>query len=211
MPKHDASTTNSSPYLYPWTPSYWKAAIQQTKDFKVMVTVAMLIALNVVLTIFVDIPIPLGDNIRIRFDFLAEIVFCMIGGPIIGVAGGMAGDLVSYLCHPTGPFFPGYTLSAMIACLIYSLFFFRSRITIVKIAICKLLINMLVNVLLGSVWSMIIGKYGYLFYLGKSVIKNSIMLPIEIVLMILVLGLLIPIISRFGLIPKPSKKVISVI
>ena len=102
MPKNDASTTNSSPYLYPWTPSYWKAAIQQTKDFKVMVTVAMLIALNVVLTIFVDIPIPLGDNtLRIRFDFLAEIVFCMIGGPIIGVAGGMAGDLVSYLCHKT--------------------------------------------------------------------------------------------------------------
>ncbi|MCI9575355.1 MAG: folate family ECF transporter S component [Clostridiales bacterium] len=211
MPKNDALTTNSSPYLYPWTPSYWKAAIQQTKDIKVMVTVAMLIALTVVLTIFVDIPIPLGDNLRIRFDFLAEIVFCMIGGPIIGVAGGMVGDLVGYLCHPFGAFFPGYTISAMTACLIYSLFFFRSRITIVKIAICKLLINMLVNVLLGSVWSMVIGKYGYLFYLGKSVIKNSIMLPIEIVLMILVLGLLVPIISRFGLIPKQPKKIISVI
>ena len=58
---------------------------------------------------------------------------------------------------------------------------------------------------------MVIGKYGYLFYLGKSVIKNSIMLPIEIVLMILVLGLLVPIISRFGLIPKQPKKIISVI
>ena len=69
-----------------------------------------------------------------------------------------------------------------------------------------------VNVLLGSVWSMIIGKYGYLFSTWEeSAVKNSIMLPIEIVLMILVLGLLIPIISRFGLIPKQPQKVISVI
>ena len=124
-------------------------------------------ALNVVLTIFVDIPIPLGDNIRIRFDFLAEIVFCMIGGPIIGVAGGMAGDLVS-CCHPTGPFFP-WLYPICYDCM-FDLFpvFFPLPDSIVKIAICKLLINMLVNVLLGSVWSMIIGKYGYLFYLGES-------------------------------------------
>lgn len=210
MPKNNASTSPNS-YLNPWTPCYWKAAALQAKDIKVMVTVAMLIALNVVLTIFVDIPIPLGDNLRIRFDFLAEVVFCMIGGPIIGVFGGMAGDLVSYLCHPVGAFFPGYTLSAMLACLIYSLFFFRTRVTIVKIAIAKLLVNGIVNVLIGCLWSAITGKYGYVFYLAKSAVKNSIMLPIEIVLIVLVLAVLVPVISRFGLVPKPAKKFLPVL
>lgn len=210
MPKNNASTTSPDTYLHPWTPSYWRAAALQTKDIKVLVTVAMLIALNVVLTIFVDIPIPVGDNLRIRFDFLAEVVFCMIGGPIIGVFGGMAGDLVSYLCHPSGAFFPGYTLSAMLGCLIYSLFLFRTRVTIVKIAIAKLLVNGLVNVLLGCAWSTIIGKHGYIFYLAKSAVKNSIMLPIEIALMITVLAILVPVISRFGLVPKPLKKFLPV-
>lgn len=210
MPKNDAST-NPNTYLLPWTPSYWRAAAMQVKNLKVLVTVAMLIALNVVLTIFVDIPLPFGDNLRIRFDFLAEIVFCMIGGPIIGVFGGMAGDLVSYLCHPSGAFFPGYTLSAMLACLIYSLFLFRTRVSIVKIAAAKVLVNGLVNVLLGSVWSTVIGKYGYVFYLAKSAIKNSIMLPIEIALMVAVLAILVPVISRLGLMPKPLKKFLPVL
>ncbi len=209
MPKNNASTIPNS-YLLPWTPTYWKAAAMQVKDIKVLVTVAMMIALNVVLTIFVDVPIPVGDNLRIRFDFLAEVVFCMIGGPIIGVFGGMAGDLVSYLCHPAGAFFPGYTLSAMLACLIYSLFLFRTRVTIVKIAIAKLLVNGLVNVLLGCLWSTITRDHGYVFYLAKSVVKNSIMLPIEIVLMVLVLTILVPVISRFGLVPKPLKKFLPV-
>ena len=209
MPKNNASTIPTS-YLLPWTPTYWKAAAMQVKDIKVLVTVAMMIALNVVLTIFVDVPIPVGDNLRIRFDFLAEVVFCMIGGPIIGVFGGMAGDLVSYLCHPVDAFFPGYTLSAMLACLIYSLFLFRTRVTIVKIAIAKLLVNGLVNVLLGCLWSTITRDHGYVFYLAKSVVKNSIMLPIEIVLMVLVLTILVPVISRFGLVPKPLKKFLPV-
>lgn len=205
----NASTT--SPYLYPWTPSYWRAAAQQLRDLKVLVTTAMLVAITIVLTIFVDIPVPLGDNLRIRFDFLAEILFCMIGGPILGVIGGMAGDLLGYLCHPSGAFFPGYTVSAMVACFIYSLFFFRARVTIVKIAVCRLIINLCVNMLLGSVWSWMTRGNAYLFYLGKSAIKNSIMLPIEILLMVLVLGLLMPVMAQLGLIPKLAKKLIPVI
>ena len=205
-----APRSKASGYLFPWTPAYWRAAAVQGKDLKVMVAVSMMVAMSVVLTCVSDIQIPLGNNLRIRFDFLANAVAGMIGGPIVSLGYGLVADLVAYFIHPFGAYFPGYTLSSMLGAFVYALFFYRSRITIVRVALCKLSVNLFINVLLGSVWSAVQFSKGYWYYLGNSIIKNSIMLPIEIALLVLVLGLLVPIISRFGLIPKPSKKIIPI-
>ena len=52
----------------------------------------------------------------------------------------------------------------------------------------RLLINYGSNVLLGSVWKAMLYGKGYLYYLSTGMVKNTIMIPIEVALMWLALN-----------------------
>ena len=197
MLKKNQQTSTLPTYQFIFSPDYWKSAARQYTFLHIIAIVGVLIALDVAIsTLF----IPVGDNLRIKFDFLSRAV--------IGMVGGMIADLLGFALHPVGGFFPGYTLSAMLGSLVYALFFYRSKINVIRIVLAKLTVNLFINVLLGSVWSVIIGKYGYLYYLTSSVIKNAIMLPIECVMLYLLFTALIPVLARMKLVPKPEKKYI---
>lgn len=205
--KHQQTSTLPT-YQSIFSLDYWKSAAKQYTVLHIVATVGVLIALDVALSTFF---IPVGDNLRIKFDFLSRAVIGMIGGPFLALSSGMIADLLGFVLHPTGAYFPGYTLSAMLGSLVYALFFYRSKINIIRIILAKLTVNLFINVLLGSVWSIIIGKHGYLYYLTSSVIKNSIMLPIECIMLYLLFTALIPVFSKMKLVPKPEKKYISFI
>ena len=196
MLKKNQQTSTLPTYQFIFSPDYWKSAARQYTFLHIIATVGVLIALDVAIsTLF----IPVGDNLRIKFDFLSRAVIGMVGGPFLALSGGMIADLLGFALHPVGGFFPGYTLSAMLGSLVYALFFYRSKINIIRIVLAKLTVN---------VWSVIIGKYGYLYYLTSSVIKNAIMLPIECVMLYLLFTALIPVLARMKLVPKPEKKYI---
>ena len=191
MLKKNQQTSTLPTYQFIFSPDYWKSAAKQYTFLHIIAIVGVLIALDVAIsTLF----IPVGDNLRIKFDFLSRAVIGMVGGPFLALSGGMIADLLGFALHPVGGFFPGYTLSAMI--------------NVIRIVLAKLTVNLFINVLLGSVWSVIIGKYGYLYYLTSSVIKNAIMLPIECVMLYLLFTALIPVLARMKLVPKPEKKYI---
>ncbi len=207
MYKNNHQTSTLPTYQFIFSPSYWKSAAKQYTYLHIIVLIGVLIAVDIALS-FLEVQIPVGDNLRIRFDFLARAVIGLVGGPFLALSSGMIADLLSFVMRPSGMFFPGYTLSAMLGTLIYALFFYRSKINIVRIVFAKLTVNLFINVLLGSVWSMVVGKYGYIFYVSKSIIKNSIMLPIECVMLYFLFTALIPVLAAMKLIPKPAKKYI---
>ena len=60
-------------------------------------------------------------------------------------------------------------------------------------------VNMLVNVVMGSVWSAVLYGKGYLYYLAKSLVKNSILLPLEVMLLGALFAMVLPAFRRFGL------------
>ena len=78
------------------------------------------------------------------------------------MAGGLAagaGDIVKYLVRPTGAFFFGYTLNAILGAALYGVFFYKMRVSVLRAAVCKLVINVCVNGLLGTLWyAMLYGK-----------------------------------------------------
>ncbi len=47
-------------------------------------------------------------------------------GPVVGAVIGALIDVVGYFVHPTGPFFPGFTISNALIGTIYGLFYGRS-------------------------------------------------------------------------------------
>ena len=176
---------------------------RKLKQLRYLVLCALFTALNVVIsTLF----IPVGENLRIYFTFLPSALCGMICGPCLALCYGLVSDLVGFVAHPSGAFFPGYTLTAIVGALLYALFLHNTRITVLRVFLAKLSVNVLTNILMNSLWSSILMGKAFLYYLGKSVVKNLVMLPAEVAVLCLVIGLLLPFLIKQGLVPpQPTK------
>lgn len=184
--------------MSPLTKAYWKSAMSEFKSTKTIVLASVFIALYVALSsIFIQIPLPLGlGNQRVYFTFMVVSLGALIYGPIMGMAVGVVSDLLAFLIHPSGAFFIGYTITALVVGFTYGIFFYKTKISILKIIICKFCVNMFVNVPLNGLWDSILAGKGYLALVSVRIPKNLIMLPIEILLIYIVFSRLLPILSK---------------
>lgn len=184
-----------------FTREYWASSFAKFKSVRYLAIMAFLIAMRLVLDHF---RLPISENLNIMFTFVPTAVEAMIVGPGAAMISGFAADMLTGTLSAYGPFFPGYTLSKILGGLILGLAFYRTRITWRRILIGKGIINYLVNVCLGSLWSSILYSKGFLFYASASLIKNTILLPVEVVILYLLFKSLIPILQRRGLIRDTS-------
>lgn len=186
----------------------FKKSAQNLKSIKILTLLAVFIAIKIAISSFF---IPVGDNLRVYFTFFFVAVEACIVGPIPAMISGVLTDILGFIIHPSGPFFPGYAISNMVASLIYALFLYNTRITITKIVTSKVLVNYLVNVGLGSLWSVLMYSNAYIFYLAKSVVKNTVLLPFEIIALVLIFNMLLPILQKKKFIPLQSSPKIPII
>ncbi len=182
---------------------FWISSIQKLKDTKYLAIMALFIALKVVANF---VMIPVSENLFVGISFLFSAVEASIIGPLAALVSGAITDIVAFMLDSKGyPFFPGYTLSEILGIFIYALFFYRQKITVLKICLAKFLVNAGVNALLGSLWSTMLMSKGYWFYFTQSAIKNAILLPIEVFALTLLFNALIPLLTRRKLIePQDS-------
>ena len=182
---------------------YWKSAARELKSLKRLVFAALMCALSIVVgALYVTV----GDNLRVYFTFFITAVGCAVYGPVVGMLVAVVTDTLNFLLFPSGPYFPGYMLSEMLAALIYALFLYRRKITVLRLFSAKFLVNYICNVLLGSLWSQMLFGKGYLYYLVKSLVKNTLLLPLEVMAMAALFAVLVPVFSRMGLLPGHEKK-----
>ena len=104
-----------------------------------------------------------------------------------------------------GAFFPGYTVTTMVTMLIYALGFYNQRLTIPRIAITKLIVNVVCNICLNSFWNSILMGKAFTVFLVGSATKNLLLWPVEVIVMVLVFRLVTPIMEKYKLI-APQKK-----
>lgn len=196
----------STLYRTPFSKRYWQQSLQDFKSLRMLTLAALLIALRLILKNF---NIPIAEGMNIYFGYLLNALGAMIYGPVMGMATGFVVDNLGFFLFPSqyGYFF-GYTITAMAGSLIYALFFYRARITVLRIALAKLSVNVFVNIMLGALWSSMLYSKGYLYYLARSITKNLIMLPVEIILMTLFFQVMIPVLRQMKLIPpQPQKRI----
>ena len=186
----------------PFSAEYWRLATRELGNVRILTFTALMIAACVALSYVPSIHI--GDGgVRMSWGFLAGSVCGMVGGPVVALVFGFAEDTVSYMIHPTGAYFPGYALTTMLGTMIYALFLYRAKPTVVRIFLAKLFTNAL-NVFLGSLWSAILLSKGYLYYMTTSFYKNLIMLPVQTVMLWYLIVAILPVLSRMGLVPIPT-------
>ncbi|MEG0076704.1 folate family ECF transporter S component [Anaerorhabdus sp.] len=181
----------------------FKKSAQNLKSIKYLAIMAVFIALKVIMA---GVFIPVGENLRISFSFLIIAVEACIIGPIPGLVSGFITDLIGFMLFPFGAFFPGYILSAMLNCFIYAVFLYDTRISITKLFLSKTIVSYFCNVLLGSLWSSMLYSKGFIFYATASVVKNTILLPIEVILLVIVFKLLLPYLQKKNLVPVQDSK-----
>ena len=82
---------------------------------------AMLIAIGVILGF---LKLPLNPFVEIRFQSIPVAVSGSLLGPFYGGVVGALTDILSYIVHPTGEFFPGFTISSALTGIIFALFMY---------------------------------------------------------------------------------------
>ncbi|MEE3486777.1 MAG: folate family ECF transporter S component [Bulleidia sp.] len=185
-----------------FTREFWKSSADTFRSTRKLACMAAMIALKVVVGSFFYIPV--GENLHVSLSFLLVAVDAMILGPVAGMVSGALTDIIGFMLVPNGPWFAGYTLTAMLGELVYALFFYRQKPDWKRCIASKVITNYGVNVLLGSLWSAMLYSKGYIYYMTKSLIKNSIALPVQIIALFAVMRIVYPFLVKRGAIKAPE-------
>lgn len=157
----------------------FRSSSKELKSIENLIICALLMAITLVISSF---SIVIGDYIKIGFSFIASELAYLLFGPVVGAIFGGTVDILAYIVKPTGPYFFGFTLSAILSGLIYGMFLYKKPISIWRILLVKAIVAVLINMLLGTYWlSLMYGK-GFLVLFPLRAIKNLVMLPINSIL-----------------------------
>ena len=138
--------------------------------------VGLLVSMEIIFTRFLSFQTPI---IRIGFGFIPIAFSAILFGPVIGGLTAAISDVIGMIVFPKGAYFPGFTLSAFLGGVVYGLFLYRKQITILNVTISVLLITLLVDLGLNTLWlSMITGKAAAALLIPR-IYKSAIMLPIQ--------------------------------
>ena len=174
----------------------FKQSAAELKDLRAVTVTGLLIALSMVIESFT---INLGFA-KINFAYLALAAIGMLYGPTVSLFAGGICDVLGYLVHPDGAFFPLYTLIGAAQGLIYGLIAYRripqrtGRAYDIEI-ITRLIIARIIDVVVINLVCNTAANFHYGFLRDKTVgaaiaarvLKNLLELPFDIVLIVLIL------------------------
>lgn len=148
----------------------------KTSRVQTMVLVALLIAIEIVLSRVCSIATPI---VKIGFGFVPIAVCGMLFGPVwAGVAAGLA-DFVGAILFPIGAYFPGFTVSAILTGVIFGLLLRRENTSWQKLAAAVSLNCVGVSLCLTTLWISMLYGTPYLALLPTRVVQNLIMIPVQ--------------------------------
>ena len=157
----------------------WKDSFGELKNLKTLVMASMLLAIAVVLGFYT---LQLTEFIKIGFAYIANELAGMMFGPVVGSLIGALADVLKYLVNPTGPFFPGFTISGFLGGLIYGIVLYKKPLSIKRVIVANTLVTVLVNLLVNTYWLTLLYGNAFMVLLPARIVKQIIMLPIEVAL-----------------------------
>lgn len=165
-----------------------KSSADSLKNVHVIAGTAMFCALAAALNMFA---IPLSPQLRITFGFLAIAASCRMYGPVPNVIAAFILDFITYMINPTGGYFPGFALTAMVQALLYSwLYYQKPSLGILRICTGRILAVLIGNVLMNSLWLKMMYDLPFWSMLIPRIIKNALLLPLECFLLVIVMRML---------------------
>ena len=91
---------------------------------RTLTTLAMLIAIEVILSRFLSIN---AWNIKIGFGFVPVLIAAILYGPLAGGLVGALSDFIGAVLFPIGTYFPGFTLTSFLMGFVFGLFLYKKQ------------------------------------------------------------------------------------
>ncbi len=148
--------------------------MKNLKDPKILTVAALFTGLGIALGLF---KIPLTPLIEIR---LGSLPVCLAGayfGPGVGAVVGALVDIGGFVVKPTGPYFPGFTISGIISGIIFGSMMYGKKPTLLRLFITQVVYTVIVGILLNSLWlSMLYMEGGYIAVILARLPKEIVMM-----------------------------------
>jgi 5,10-methenyltetrahydrofolate synthetase len=143
---------------------------------KRLVSLAMLIAMEIVLSRFLSIS---SAGLKISLAFLPIVVAAMMYGPLwAGAAGGLA-DLVGAVLFPIGAYFPGFTLTAFLRGAVYGLFLYNQKFRMSRVNAAVGVVCLVLNLGLDTYWLYLIMGSAVSAYIPGRALTNGAMILVQ--------------------------------
>ena len=157
---------------------------------KLIVTVGLLTAIQIVLSRFLSIN---AWNIKIGFAFVPVFVAAWLYGPVPAMLVGGLGDFLGAILFPIGPYFPGFTLSCALTGLVFGLLLHKKQ-SLPRIAAAVCLNQFGISLFLTTLWiSMLYGSPYQALLVSRSA-QCVFLMAVQVA----VTGALDPLLSRCG-------------
>ena len=160
-----------------------------SRNKKIILT-AILLATLIILSRFLSIKTPI---LKISFAFIPSMLCAIWLGAKWTVLLNVLGDIIGATLFPTGAFFIGYTISTAISGLIYGLLLYKKEDNsytdkqfIIRLITSVILVTCISNVGLNTLWISITTGKAFIVLLGARIIKELIMIPIQIVVILFI-------------------------
>ncbi len=147
------------------------------KHLFTLVYLAALTAIQVILSRFLSVSL---WNVKFGFQFIPVVLAAISTGPWAGAIVGGVGDLVGALLFPIGPYFPGFTLSAVITGLIFG-FALQKRHNFTTIFVAVLADSVITTLILNTVWVSVLYGSPLLPLLATRSVQAAVMTAVEVI------------------------------
>ena len=170
--------------------------------------VVVLLAMTIVLQRFLAIRTPI---ISINFAFMPV----MLAGMLLGWRGStfvaVVSDIIGALCFPSGSFFLGYTLTALLSGLVAGILYCPDGIKlerrfIIRLIICVVVTVILLNGVLNTIWVIWMLGGASTVVVPLRILKQCLMLPVEILTMVVIARAFSGQLNRLFFTPAPAEE-----
>ncbi len=178
---------------------------------RMLVTLSVLVALQVILTRFCSFN---AWNVRIGLGFTALVVAAIFYGPVAAATVGGLGDLIGSIAFPTGPYFPGFTLTQVLMGLVLGFALYRKYTgaaaesgvspdtgssalysgtqlsQLLRVVIAVLINQCVFSLLLNTMWISLVYGSSFTGLLATRALQAVVTAPIQIIIISVLQGIM---------------------
>lgn len=159
----------------------FRRSARELKRVRSLAVLGMLTSLQVILGM---LTIQIGSSVQITFDYLPLCAVSMLFGPVPAMLTGALSDLLAFLIRPTGAFNPGFTISAAVSGLLYSLFLYdQEPLKLWQLILARLIVVVVCNAVLNTAWLLLMYGAGAWAWIPGRLIKNAVEYPVSVALL----------------------------
>ena len=157
---------------------------------RALTTLAMLIAIEVILSRFLSIN---AWNIKIGFGFVPVLIAAILYGPLAGGLVGALSDFIGAVLFPIGTYFPGFTLTSFLTGFVFGLFLNKKQGWLQGLAAVGIN-QFILGLFLNTFWISVLYGSPYVPLLATRVFQSILLSVVQLIC----IQLIVPILNRYG-------------